>query len=79
MGDSLPELDFNVGLVLQQSGEETAAIECYREAIAKRPGFLEAWVNLGHALEAIGESQEAEQHWAHAMEIAPELAATHLA
>ncbi len=79
VGDSLPELAFNVGLTLQQSGQDAAAIGCYRDAIEKRSDFPEALVNLGHALEATGESDQAEEHWARAMEIAPELAATHFA
>jgi tetratricopeptide (TPR) repeat protein len=77
-GNPAPEVAFNVGLVLQESGDHNAAAECYRDAVSARPNFTEALVNLGHALESRGESEQAKVYWGRALELSPELAAEYL-
>lgn len=71
------ELAFNIGLVLQQSGDPGVAIECYRDALALRRDFPEALVNLGHAMQATGHPEDARKYWSQAMDAAPELASTY--
>jgi tetratricopeptide (TPR) repeat protein len=51
------------------------AIRLYHEALAERPNFAEALLNLGHALKAKGEVDEARSCWRQALEQKPELAA----
>jgi tetratricopeptide (TPR) repeat protein len=60
---------------MQSSGDPAGAIECYRMAVESKPDFAEALLNLGHALKASGQEQEAKLTWSKAVEAAPELAA----
>ena len=68
------ELFYNTGLLLQKSGQSEDAIRLYREALAERPQFAEALLNLGHAHKAQGQETEARQYWRQALEARPELA-----
>ncbi len=45
-----------------------------REALAERPSFAEALLNLGHALKSQGQPDEARLCWHQALEAKPELA-----
>ncbi|HYP14311.1 MAG TPA: tetratricopeptide repeat protein, partial [Bryobacteraceae bacterium] len=56
------------------NGNLDDAIRYYREAIAQRPNFAEALLNLGHALKAKGLVEEARACWKQALEYKPELA-----
>lgn len=58
-GERSPELFYNTGLLLQNSGQLDDAIRLYREALAEKPDFPEALLNLGHALKAQGHAEEA--------------------
>ncbi len=64
-----PALAFNVGLVLQRSGDAPAAAECFRDALNGRPDFVAALVNLGHALDSEGQPDEARLHWTRAKDL----------
>ncbi|HEY3440189.1 MAG TPA: tetratricopeptide repeat protein [Paludibaculum sp.] len=74
LGKADPEVYYNAGLLAESlMGPEAAAV-FYREAVAQRPDFVCALVNLGHALEATGRDAEAKKAWADAMNVEPELA-----
>ncbi|MBM3762461.1 MAG: tetratricopeptide repeat protein [Acidobacteria bacterium] len=61
-------------MLLQKGGQVDDAIRLYREALAERPGFAEALLNLGHALKTQGQQDEARVYWRKALEARPELA-----
>ena len=46
----------------------------YRRATEEKPEFAEALLNLGHALEAMGQEEEARGYWQQAVQAKPELA-----
>jgi tetratricopeptide (TPR) repeat protein len=73
-GEKTPELFYNTGLLLQKAGRLDDAIRRYRDAIAQRPNFAEALLNLGHALKAKGNHEEARACWKQALDFKPELA-----
>jgi len=50
------------------------AVRLYRKAVAAQPDFAEAFLNLGHALKAMGQEEEARTCWRKALEFKPELA-----
>jgi protein O-GlcNAc transferase len=50
------------------------AVRLYREAVKVQPTFAEAFLNLGHALKALGQDEEARACWRKALEAKPELA-----
>jgi tetratricopeptide (TPR) repeat protein len=74
LGDRSPEVLQNTAILFQQVGEIDNAIRNYRDAIAGKPDFAEALLNLGHALEAAGDHKAARDSWVKALEIKPELA-----
>jgi tetratricopeptide (TPR) repeat protein len=71
------EVAFNVGLILQQNGEFSKAVDCYSDAVRLRPQFAEAYVNLGHALNSMDRKDEARAAWAQALELDANLATTY--
>ena len=75
LGDRSAEVLQNTAILYQESGDLESAIRSYREAIAAKPDFAEAQLNLGHALEASGDHAGARQAWVRALELKPELAA----
>jgi len=74
LGDRSPEVLQNTAILYQQSGEIDSAIRTYREAIAAKPDFAEALLNLGHALQSAGDDKGARDSWVRALELKPELA-----
>ena len=74
LGKADPEVYYNAGLLAESLLGAEAASVFYREAIAQRPNFVCALVNLGHALEATGHEADARKAWAEAMSVEPELA-----
>ncbi len=74
LGETLPELSFNIGILLDRSNLHEDAVRSYRRATKEKPGFVEALLNLGHALKALGQEQEAQTCWQQALEAKPELA-----
>lgn len=74
LGDRSPEVLQNTAILYQQAGELENAVRTYREAIAAKPAMAEAQLNLGHALEAMGDQAGAREAWVKALELKPELA-----
>jgi tetratricopeptide (TPR) repeat protein len=74
LGQTMPELSYNIGILLQRSNLHEEAARSYRRATEEKPGFAEALLNLGHALKALGQDQEARTCWQKAVEAKPELA-----
>jgi tetratricopeptide (TPR) repeat protein len=73
-GERSPELFYNTGLLLQKTGQTEDAIKLYREAVADKPDFSEALLNLGHALKEQGHPDEARVYWSQALAANPALA-----
>jgi tetratricopeptide (TPR) repeat protein len=63
------------GLALEQEERFEEAALAYREALARRPGSPEAHFNLGNALRALGELDEAEERLLTATALDPHMAA----
>ncbi len=59
---------FNLGTELSKT-DHAAGEAAYREAIRIAPDFVQAWVNLGSRLDALGKAQEALSTWRHAREL----------
>jgi tetratricopeptide (TPR) repeat protein len=74
LGERIPELNYNIGVLLQQSNLQEDAARSYRRATEQKPEFAEALLNLGHALEALGQEDEARGCWQQAVQAKPELA-----
>jgi tetratricopeptide (TPR) repeat protein len=74
LGERSPELSYNLGLLLQATGDHASAAECYRSAVGQKSDFPQALLNLGHALKASGKEDEARQVWSQAVAADPELA-----
>lgn len=60
---------FNLGAELSNT-DHAAGEAAYREAIRIAPGFVQAWVNLGTQLDALGKAQEALDAWRSARDLA---------
>jgi len=56
---------FNWGTVLGAMGRHAQAEQAYRQALALKPDFLQAFLNLGHQLEHLGQPEEALKAWRH--------------
>jgi len=52
-------LRFSLGMEHSKAGESPKAIEYFRAAVARDPGYSAAWRALGKALEAAGQPGEA--------------------
>jgi len=74
LGERIPELNYNIGILLQQSNLQEDAARSYRRATQDKPDFAEAFLNLGHALHALGLEDQARGCWQQAVEAKPELA-----
>lgn len=74
MGEQTAELLYHIGLLRQSCGEFQDASTFYRRALTQKPQFSEALVNLGHALRALGDEDNARQCWTQAVEAEPRLA-----
>jgi tetratricopeptide (TPR) repeat protein len=57
------DLLYNLALLWQKRGRAAEAVRCYRQALALRPGFPQALLNLGHALMTLGKHEEAQAAW----------------
>jgi protein O-GlcNAc transferase len=79
LGQRSPELFYNTGLLLQKSGLLEDAVKHYRQALNEKPNIAEALLNLGHALKALGQEDEARTCWRKALESDPDLAASYFA
>ena len=54
-----PVIHYNRGLLYQQSGRESEALEDYWVAVGEDPGFTEAWINQAFTLISLCRFQEA--------------------
>jgi tetratricopeptide (TPR) repeat protein len=70
-------LSFNLGNVLFALGKPTEAVESFREAVAERPTYCDAWNNLGVTLEEIGDLDAAHQAFKRALLLNPDCANAH--
>jgi Tfp pilus assembly protein PilF len=52
-------LRFSLGLAYANAGDAPKAISCFRETVARDPGYSAAWRALGKALDAAGENAAA--------------------
>jgi tetratricopeptide (TPR) repeat protein len=75
LGPPSPELQYNLGLLLQSTGDHNAAAECFRLTLQHKPDFSGALINLRHALKAVGQEEEARNVWSQAVAADPDLAA----
>jgi tetratricopeptide (TPR) repeat protein len=57
-----PLLLFNPGVLLEDLGDPSAALEAYRSAIAEDPGLADCHYNLARLYESLGEPQHAIRH-----------------
>ncbi len=65
------EPQYNMGLVLAQTGRLQEAIGHFSEALRLRPDFVEAHNSMGMALAATGSNQEAIAHFEEALRLRP--------
>ena len=47
----------------KERGRAADAVRYYRQALAARPDFPQAQINLGHALMALGKYEDAQSIW----------------
>jgi predicted O-linked N-acetylglucosamine transferase (SPINDLY family) len=59
---------FNLGVVLSRESDRANAVVAYRNALALRPDFSAAAINLGLAQEALGEDETALATWRQALQ-----------
>jgi predicted O-linked N-acetylglucosamine transferase (SPINDLY family) len=59
---------FNLGVELSKSGDRKSAAAAYRTALALRPDFHQAAINLGLVLESEGQTDAALQIWEQAIQ-----------
>jgi tetratricopeptide (TPR) repeat protein len=76
--DELARLHFERGNVLREQRRLGEAATAFGAALACRPGFAEAWLNLGHLSELRGQCAEAITAYRHARSINPSLPEAHL-
>ncbi|XP_042315152.1 protein O-mannosyl-transferase TMTC4 isoform X1 [Sceloporus undulatus] len=69
------KVHYNVGKNLADKGNQTAAINYYREAVRLNPKYVHAMNNLGNILKERNELQEAEELLLLAVQIQPDFAA----
>ncbi len=74
LGDQSAEVRHNLGLLYHNGGDLTKAESEYKDALAIKPDFPEAHLNLGNVLDATGQKDAAREHWVRALQLKPELA-----
>ena len=67
------DLSYNLGALHQRKGNFERAVELFKTVTKLKPGFAEAWLNLGTALFALGRTEESRQCWRSALEKKPTL------
>ena len=63
---------FNWGTVLGAMGRHAQAEQAYLQAIAFKPDFLQAHLNLGHQLEQLNQPDNALAQWSRVIDLAPD-------
>jgi tetratricopeptide (TPR) repeat protein len=66
-----------IGNVHFLKGDHLAAVKSYREALAKNPRYVEAYLRLGETLSAMGQPERALTEYRKALALAPEYARLH--
>lgn len=61
----------NYGLLQSRLGQHAAAVELYREALARQPAYAEAWFNLGVSCAELGARDQAVTAYRKALEHRP--------
>jgi len=79
LGDPVPDLAYNIGILLQNVDLHEDAVEAFRRAVSQKKNFAEALVNMGHSLKALGKELEARECWCDAVKAKPDLAAAYFA
>ena len=74
LGERSPELYYNAALICQKRGQLEDAVSYYQQALQEHPQFAEALLNLGHAMMALGQEEEARTCWRRAIREKPEQA-----
>src|SRR5262249_19277121 len=69
-----PEALNNMGTALRQLGRAEEAIDCFRRAMALRPEYFEAHVNLADTLEEAGRVDEAARVYQSILSLKPDCA-----
>jgi len=59
---------FNLGVAYTEAQDRPSAIFAYQNALALRPDFYLAAINLGNVLEAVGQTDAALQTWARSLQ-----------
>ena len=65
-------LRYNQGRAYQLQGEYEKAVEAYEAAIQMRPGFIQAYVNLGGVFYLSKRTADAERIWKQALKLDPQ-------
>jgi tetratricopeptide (TPR) repeat protein len=73
LNPSLEGVYYNLGNLALGRGEVSAAIQFYRQTLARNPSFANAYNNLGQAYEAAGDLSEAWRQYQQAVESDPHL------
>jgi tetratricopeptide (TPR) repeat protein len=74
LGERIPELSYNVGVLLENARRHEDAVPALERAAKAKPGFGEALLSLGHAFKALGQLKKANECWQEAIAAMPELA-----
>ena len=74
LGGPNADVYYNCGVLAQTLNMLQRAVDFYRDAVAVRPDFPEALLNLGHALKSLGQADQARSVWIPALELRPEFA-----
>jgi predicted TPR repeat methyltransferase len=74
---SLGIIHYHLGNALYERGQLEDAIGAYRQALALRPDFVEAFNNLAGALQQQGHTDEAITAWRRALALRPDIATIH--
>jgi tetratricopeptide (TPR) repeat protein len=77
VGEALPDVTYNLGVVLERQGRMEDALRFYCEALKERPRFPEALLNLGHVLDRMGRRKEATECWKRALGLDSKLASSY--
>src|SRR5262249_847965 len=71
------EARHNLGGALRELGQWDEAVECYRQALALQPNYVDAHLNLGIVLREQGRLDEAVASYRRALALRPPYAAAH--
>ena len=63
-------LRYSLGLEYAKAGDHARAVEYFRDALEKDPGYSAAWKALGRSLETAGRTEEALAAYARGIEAA---------